>query len=182
MTSHAESLSIPIPTQHYCIECERWYHDKCMTNAKWMLNATQIRSFNEEPSHMLERSLPKYQDTNTLVNALSKTDMPDRKKVRRKNPHRVRRSTLPATAAIPSVIRKVAQQQVIRGGPFGAVGNSRLVCGARLLLADYRAGRLKGDNWKLDLNQDWVAQVEQMAAEDLGPVIYYMCAHCHGVI
>lgn len=192
--------------QHYCAPCDRWFHDKCMEDAKWRLLPGQIKKLVQTPERLRGGALPTPRHVAELVStyfARQKKLGPQAKK-RRVEPVQARATRSGSKAQsqshsptkgkgkgsksplvqILSTIEAVAGRQIVRGGgqTYGVVGNAKLVCGARLILKDFKTGRRTKDNWDADLDPDWLAELQQQSetAEDSGP--YYQCRNCKNLL
>lgn len=148
-----------------------------MVAARWTLSPAQTILLLASPSNNPEGSIPQTDYIPDLVNVFTAS--------------RQIQSTL-ATAArvtesfdmIFKALTVVAQQQIVRGQDHGVVGNSRLVCSARILLSEYGSNKRTKDTYKSDLNAEWVKDVLQMAkhAASEDEVTYYQCGRCSTLI
>ncbi|KAG9015137.1 hypothetical protein FRB94_004256 [Tulasnella sp. JGI-2019a] len=180
--------------QHFCATCDRWYHVGCMERENWGPRSAQevAEEFGDAAIDLVEKVTPweKHQD-----NLRAAFIAPNKKgRLASNNSSRNTRSSIPKSkksvggpvprhsSAVkrvpPSVIRAVAQMQILRGSgtKYGVVGNAKLVCSARLVVEDFALGRMSSG----DLNPDWLAKIEsQKKPRTKG---YYLCGQCQSLI
>jgi hypothetical protein len=119
----------------YCprSSCRRWFHEDCL--AEYECTAAQY-------DRVLERSLPDLVEDNELS-----TPSPKRRRLTKGSPSRSNKHDYDALDA-PKLLLAVARTPIVRGGPFGVVGNARTVLGARKMLFRLAENEEFDDEWE----------------------------------
>lgn len=152
-----------------------------MSSNGWKLTAAQATLLSESASlsDCMESCLPRAGEHLDLVNVFTV------KRARTKSVARITSdSSVKSFTVLHDKISAVARLQVVRGQEHEVIGNSRFVCTARILLADYKAGHRSQNTWKEDLDHVWIEKIVEMATEapPADEVAYFQCGYCSTLI